>query len=175
MLIAAGASVTVLFVALLLARDLSNSYRDPWHGKVVDAGYEQKTARVNSLDLSYVEGPDNGPPLLLLHAQHMEWFSYSRVLPGLAKSFHVFAVDYPGHGATHPPIDYVMTANRIGRDLGDFIENVIGEPTFVTGNSSGGLLAVWLAANRPDMVRAVVLEDPPLFAAEFPRIRQTVA
>lgn len=45
----------------------------------------------------------------------------------------------------------------------------------MSGNSSGGLLATWLAANRPSLVRAVVLEDPPLFSAEQPRIRDTIA
>jgi pimeloyl-ACP methyl ester carboxylesterase len=68
-----------------------------------------------------------------------------------------------------------MTAERIGQDLGDFIEHIIEQPAYVTGNSSGGLLAAWLAANRPEVVRSVLLEDPPLFSAEFPRIRETIA
>jgi pimeloyl-ACP methyl ester carboxylesterase len=68
-----------------------------------------------------------------------------------------------------------MSANRIGADLGAFIDQVVARPAFVSGNSSGGLLAVWLAANRPDIVKAIVLEDPPLFAAEYPRIKQTIA
>src|SRR3546814_18097235 len=46
---------------------------------------------------------------------------------------------------------------------------------FVSGNSAGGLLAAWLAANRPDAVRSVVLEDPPLFGSEYPEIKNTVA
>lgn len=45
----------------------------------------------------------------------------------------------------------------------------------MSGNSSGGLLTTWLAANRPDLVKAIVLEDPPLFAAEYPEIKQTIA
>ena len=68
-----------------------------------------------------------------------------------------------------------MTANRIGADLAAFLETKIGEPASVTGNSSGGLLTAWLAANRPDLVRSIVLEDPPLFSAEYPRIRTTIA
>ena len=67
-----------------------------------------------------------------------------------------------------------MTANRIGADLATFIETMIGEPAYVTGNSSGGLLTAWLAANRPELVRAIVLEDSPLFAAEYPRIKTTI-
>jgi pimeloyl-ACP methyl ester carboxylesterase len=148
---------------------------DPWYAKVAAAGYVAKTVRVNRITLSYVEGPDNGPPLVLLHAQLLDWFSYSRVLPELARHFHVYDIDYPGHGKTVTPPDYPMTANRIGADLGDFIAQTIKAPVFISGNSSGGLLAVWLAANRPHLIRAALLEDPPLFSSEYPRIRQTIA
>lgn len=147
----------------------------PGQARIEAAGYVQKTASVSGITLSYAEGPDNGPPLVLLHAQLLDWFSYYRVLPALAGSFHVYDVDYPGHGRTVTPAGYPMTADRIGADLGDFITQQIGQPVFITGNSSGGLLAVWLAANRPQLVRAAVLEDPPLFSAEYPRIRQTIA
>jgi pimeloyl-ACP methyl ester carboxylesterase len=171
---AAGIAVLALALVALLAYRIA-TYVDPFHAKVAAAGYVARTARVNRVALSYVEGPDNGPPLLLLHAQHLDWFSYSRVLLRLAKSFHVYDVDYPGHGATRTPADYPMSANQIGADLGDFIEQQIGKPVFITGNSSGGLLTTWLAANRPQLVKAIVLEDPPLFSSEYPRIKQTIA
>ena len=151
------------------------SYTDPWHQRVADAGVALTSAKAGDVEFSYAEGPASGPPLVLLDAQHMDWFSYSRVLPELARRFHVFAVDYPGHGATRVPAGYPMTADRIGADLAALLETTIGEPAYVTGNSSGGLLTAWLAANRPDLVRSVVLEDPPLFAAEYPRIHRTIA
>ena len=162
-----------LAAAAALARLVT--YIDPWHVKVAAAGYGEKTADINGVTLSYVEGPNNGLPLILLHAQLLDWFSYSRVLPELAKTYHVFVIDYPGHGQTITPVEYPMTANRIGADLAEFIETRIRQPVYVTGNSSGGLLATWLATNRPDLVKAVVLEDPPLFSAEYPRIKQTIA
>ncbi|WP_260926709.1 alpha/beta fold hydrolase [Novosphingobium sp. 9] len=156
-------------------RDRVDSYVDPGHAKVAAAGFVPKMAEVNGVRLSYVEGPDNGPPLVLLHAQLLDWFSYNRVLPALSKRFHVYDIDYPGQGATRVPLGYPMTANRIGADLGDFIARQIGQPVFVSGNSSGGLLATWLAANRPQLVRAALLEDPPLFSSEYPRIKSTIA
>jgi pimeloyl-ACP methyl ester carboxylesterase len=167
-IIGAGFAVTVAGLAVA-------TYDDPWKARVAAAGFRPKTALIGDVDLSYTEGPDNGPPLVLLHAQHMEWFSYSRVLPALAKRFHVFSVDYPGHGTTVVPDGYPMTGNQIGADLAAFIQTTIARPAFVSGNSSGGLLAAWLAANRPDLVRAIVLEDPPLFSAEYPRIKTTIA
>ena len=174
-----GVVVAVIAVAAAVAfgifKHSVDTYVDPWALKVVDAGYEEKTAQVNDVNFSYVEGPDNGPPLMLLHAQLMDWFDYSRVMPDLAEGYHVFVVDYQGHGETTYPDDYPMTANQIGTDLGAFMDQQIAEPAFVSGNSSGGLLTTWLAANRPDAVRAIVLEDPPLFASEYPEITNTVA
>lgn len=151
------------------------SYKDPYHATVDAAGYVQKSAVVNGVTFSYVEGPVNGPPLVLLHAQMLDWFSYSRVLPELAKSFHVFDIDYQGHGKTVTAADYPMTANQIGTDLAAFIDTMIGQPVYVTGNSSGGLLAAWLAANKPGLVIAALLEDPPLFSSEYPAIQGTIA
>ena len=167
--------LTALAATASYAGIFRSNYVDPYHAKVQAAGYVHKTARVNRITLSYVEGQNNGPPLVLLHAQLLDWFSYSRVLPALAKSFHVYDIDYPGHGETVTPADYPMTANQIGADRADFIAKEIGKPVYVTGNSSGGLLAVWLAANRPTLIKAALLEDPPLFSAEYPRIKQTIA
>lgn len=169
-----GFALVAITAVVFLLRKVEG-YTDPYQDKVAAAGYVQKSAQVNQVKLSYVEGPDNGPPLLLLHAQFLDWFSYSRVLPELAQSFHVYDVDYPGHGKTTTPVDYPMTANQIGADLGEFIKQQIGEPVYVTGNSSGGLLAAWLAANRPQWIKAALLEDPPLFSAEYPRIKQSIA
>lgn len=168
-ILAAGAT------GFALLKHAIDGYADPWKTRVADAGFTIKRAQVGDVNLSYAEGPDNGPPLVLLHAQHMDWFSYSRVLPALSERFHVFDIDYPGHGATIVPDGYPMTANRMGADLASFIETTIGKPAHVTGNSSGGLLTTWLAANRPDLVASIVLEDPPLFSGEYPRIRTTIA
>lgn len=178
-LLAAGGTLGVLGLGgaagLAAFTHSVDSYVDPWTAKVADAGYVQRTASAGDVTFSYAEGPDAGPPLVLLHAQLMDWFDYSRVLPSLAERYHVFVVDYQGHGATTYPAGYPMTADRIGADLADLLEQLVGGAAYISGNSSGGLLTVWLAANRPDLVRAAVLEDPPLFASEYPRIKETIA
>lgn len=166
--------MTVVLTSCVSCVTVDTSFKDPWHAKDAEAGIVEKSVEIGGATVRYAEGPANGPPLVLLHAQHMEWFSYSRVLPELSKSFRVFAVSYQGHGKSTGPAD-TMNAEHIGDILGQFIEQVVGEPAFVTGNSSGALLAAWLGANRPQWVKAVLLEDPPLFTAEFPRSKKTVA
>lgn len=150
-------------------------YRNPEHKRLTEAGIVEKRMYVGDVLFNYAEGPDNGPPLMLLHAQLLDWYTYSKVLPALSENFHVFAVDYPGHGKTVCPSDFTMNANTIGASLNRFIHEVIGQPVFISGNSSGGLLTAWLAANDPDMIMAAVLEDPPLFSSEYPEIQSTIA
>lgn len=161
-------------VSTLILYHYGMNFKEPAMEKVWKAGYQEKTFTTDGTVINYVEGPDNGLPLLLIHGQLVQWESYQLVLPELAQHFHVFAVDCHGHGKSiHDPAKY--TAGGIGIDLVAFIEQVIGAPAIVSGNSSGGLLAVWLAANSPGNVLGVVLEDPPLFSSEYPRIKDTAA
>ena len=60
-----------------------------------------------------------------------------------------------------------------GKYPGIFDDNVVGEEAIVRGNSLGGVLAVWLAANSPELVKGIVCEDPPLFTCEWPLIQKT--
>ncbi|HEX2906098.1 MAG TPA: alpha/beta hydrolase [Phototrophicaceae bacterium] len=164
-------SLVAATVAGYVAR---NRYYFKWDGlRVKWAGFKEKQFRVNERTiLNYGEGPNNGPALLLIHAQTSDWINYARVLPAISKHYHIYVVDCHGHGqSSQNPQAYSATA--MGTDLVQFIKQVIQEPAVVSGHSSGGLLTVWLAANAPEQVRGIVLEDPPLFSSEFPRIQQT--
>ncbi|MBO4365886.1 MAG: alpha/beta hydrolase [Eggerthellaceae bacterium] len=130
--------------------------------RALDAGFVEKQATIDGATINYGEGPDNGPALLLIHGQGMEWEDYASVLPDLASRYHVFAIDCYGHGASeHDPSLYTCAIN--GDALIEFADQVIGEDYIVSGHSSGGILAAYVAANDPDHVTACVLEDPPLF------------
>jgi len=136
------------------------------------AGFIERTAWVDGAALHYAEGPDNGPPLLLIHGQMVDWTTYLRTLPELSQHFHVFVVDCYGHGRSdHVPERYSNVA--MGRDLTEFVRTEIGEPAVVSGNSSGGLLAIQIANEAPDLVRSLILEDPPLFSSLYPRFAHT--
>jgi len=167
--------LSILFVGCsTFSKPLIKNYSDPYHKKVTKAGFVEKSIQIDETILCYTEGPDNGPALILLHAQLMDWFDYSRVLPELSKSYHVFVVDYNGHGKTKAPAT-TMNANSIGQVLAAFMKNQVKEAAYISGNSSGGLLTVWLAANKPELVKDILLEDPPLFSAEYPRVKRTIA
>jgi pimeloyl-ACP methyl ester carboxylesterase len=134
-------------------------------------GFSEKQFDTGEVVLNYVEGPDNGPPLLLIPGQMESWQGYKLVMPDLAERFHGFSVDLRGHGkSTRTPGSY--SYNICGEDLKLFIQEVIGERTLVSGLSSGAVLAIWLGANAPEDVLAVIAEDPPIFSSIYPRIQE---
>lgn len=133
-------------------------------------GFQERQFAVGGITLNYVVGPASGLPLLLIPGQMESWQGYKLVLPELTKHFHVYVVDIRGHGkSTHTPGQY--SYNRCGEDLRAFIRGIIGSPTLVAGLSSGGVLALWLAANAPDDILAVISEDPPIYSSILPRIK----
>lgn len=140
------------------------------HRKLKRAGFQEQRFNTGEVELNYVVGPNNGPALVLIPGQALSWESYQRVLPYLAKKFQSFAVDIRGHGKSGwTPGAYSFPS--MGRDMSAFLAHVVSRPAIISGNSSGGLIALWLAANEPGWVRGIILEDTPVFSAEWPRLR----
>jgi pimeloyl-ACP methyl ester carboxylesterase len=137
-----------------------------------EAGIKEKFFHTGDMLMNYVAGPDNGMPLVFIPGQTMTWEEYALLMPKLVDRFQVFAVSLRGHGkSSWTPGKY--TFNQLGQDMTAFLKEVVGRPAIVIGNSSGGVLTAWLAANAPDYVKAIVLEDPPLFRCDWPNIKDT--
>ena len=113
--------------------------------------------------LNYYEIGTSKDKLLLLHAQGTNSFSFNNVIAKLSKYYHVYLVDYYGHGmSSNNPEKYNLVS--IGNDMIDFIENVICDSVAVLGHSSGGLIAAYIAAQSPRSTK-LILEDPPFFSS----------
>ena len=135
------------------------------------AELEEKRFNTGEIEINYVVGPRNGSALVLIPPQGVDWTNYKKVIPLLTEEYHVYAVDIRGHGKSDWTTgDYSFTS--IGRDMTAFLQSIVKEPAIISGNSSGGLIALWLAANRPSLVKAIIMEDPPLFSADWPRIKE---
>ena len=137
-----------------------------------NAGISEKYFDNGEIKLNYVSSPPKGIPIVFIPGQAATWEEYSLILPKLAHRFQVFAVSLRGHGkSSKTPNRY--TFNILGKDMTTFLREIVGKPAIICGNSSGGVLAVWLAAYSPEWVRGVVCEDPPLFTCEWPLIKKT--
>lgn len=49
-------------------------------------------------------GPEDAPPIVLVHGWPQNWWAWREVIPALAERFRVVAVDLRGHGWTEAPI-----------------------------------------------------------------------
>jgi pimeloyl-ACP methyl ester carboxylesterase len=136
----------------------------------IPEGFQELSFTTDEVTLNYVVGPDNGSPLLLIPGQMESWQGYKPVLPELSKRFHVFVPDLRGHGkSTGTPGHY--SYDTCGSDLKHFIQEVIQQPALVAGLSSGGVLAIWLAAYASEHVLVIISVDPPIFSSIWPRIQ----
>ncbi|MDD5291504.1 MAG: alpha/beta hydrolase [Patescibacteria group bacterium] len=139
--------------------------------ETIPEGFTEKKFNTGEVVLNYVEGPDNGPPLLFIPGQMEFWQGYMPVMPHFSKKYHVFVIDLRGHGkSTRTSGRY--SYNICGEDLKLFLEKVIKKPAIVSGLSSGAVLSLWLAANTPQYVSVAISEDPPLFSSIYPRIKE---
>ncbi|MCH3964885.1 MAG: alpha/beta hydrolase [Clostridium sp.] len=167
--------VFMIVTAIYIYAHKNMHYDEKSLKRTYSAGYKEKQVTLSDGTLlNYAEGPDydGNPSLLLIHGQSMQWEDYSRVLPELAKYYHVYAIDCHGHGkSSHDSSKY--TGISMGHDFVWFIKNVIGKPCVVSGHSSGGILAAWIAANSPENILGVVLEDPPFFSVEPKEMQNT--
>lgn len=120
--------------------------------------------KINNKDtLYYYEVENDKPKLLLLHAQGTNSLSFKNVVPKLSKYYHLYLIDYYGHGkSTHNPEKY--NVKSIGDDIISFIKNVIKDNVAILGHSSGGLIATYIAANC-ERCSKLILEDAPLFSS----------
>jgi pimeloyl-ACP methyl ester carboxylesterase len=133
----------------------------------VPHAFPEQLVDLGEIRMNYATaGAPERPALLLVPAQTESWWGYESVMSVLAEHFQVFAIDLRGQGrSSWTPGRY--TLDNMGNDLVRFIDLVIGRPTIVSGNSSGGLLAAWLAAYaKPGQVQGALCEDPPFFASE---------
>lgn len=110
------------------------------------------------------DGDPAAPPVLLLHGITSFAGTWNWFLPDLTARHRVLRLDFRGHGASaRAPGGY--GSSQYLSDAIAVCEQVIGEPCAVIGHSLGGITALVALQQRPDLFRAAVVEDPPMFVA----------
>lgn len=99
------------------------------------------------------------PVLLLLHGVTRCGADWEPLLPALAKHWKVIALDQRGHGTSPRAGSYLVT-DYIA-DVVRFVQEETAAPVVVFGHSLGAMVAAAVAAELPDRVRGIILEDPP--------------
>ncbi len=119
-----------------------------------------------------LRGPQGRTPLVFLHGASASRTDWDDVVPAFDDR-PVLAVDQRGHGdSEHRPGEYRIA--DFAADAAALLEDVLGEPSVIVGQSLGGLVADHLAGSAHPKVKAVYLVDPPLFILDQPVFDKTV-
>lgn len=146
--------------ALLFAAHPASASVSP-KGEV--AGLKAKFVNVNGIRTRYYE-LGQGEPMVLIHGEgysgHSSANFWSKNIPGLAKHFHVFALDRLGSGLTdNPKSDKDYTIHAEMAHIVEFIHTLNLGKVHLVGQSHGGGMSMFIAVEHPDVVRSIVIID----------------
>ena len=113
-------------------------------------------AAVNGLQM-YYEVHGSGQPLVLLHgALSATGTSFGRLLPPLAETRQVIAVEQQAHGHT-ADIDRPLTVPQMADDTAALLRQLDVGQADLFGYSLGAAIALQVAMQHPELVRKLVL------------------
>lgn len=119
-----------------------------------------KYVTVNTLSISYGEGPDHGPDLVFLHGFPGSWRDHELVYPFLTGGFHVFAPSMRGMDGSGRATSYPMSTWI--DDVAAFVSEVCDPPVMGIGHSAGAWFGLAAAGEQPELFDAFVSLDQPL-------------
>ncbi len=106
-----------------------------------------------------VAGRQEAPPLLLLHGLGGTNSSWLPVVPELAKRYQVFAIDFPGFGASSKPYGR-YDAHWFSDHMFKLMDELEIDSSLIAGNSMGGRVAMEMAMASPERVDAIACLCP---------------
>ena len=127
-------------------------------------GLKAKFVDVNGIRTRYYE-MGSGEPMVMIHAEegfsgHASANYFAKNIPGLAKHFHVFALDRLGSGLTdNPKTDKDYNIHAEMDHIVQFIQTLKLGKVNLVGHSHGGGMALFIAVEHPDIVRTLTIMD----------------
>ena len=103
----------------------------------------------------YYEVSGQGDPLVVLHGAYMNILSMGAIIPKLATTHRVYALEFQGHGRTND-VDRPITYANLADDVAAFMDAVGLAKADVFGYSMGGQAGLQLAIRHPGKVNRLV-------------------
>jgi pimeloyl-ACP methyl ester carboxylesterase len=123
--------------------------------KMANTSPQTGYAPVNGLNM-YYEIHGSGQPLVLLHGAYMTIDAMGEVVPELAKTRQVIAVELQGHGRT-ADVDRPLSYEQMADDTAALLRHLGVEQADIFGFSTGGGVALQIAIRHPEVVRKLVV------------------
>lgn len=132
-------------IIFFLVITTSSIFAQESNGKFVD---------VNGMKM-YYEVSGEGDPLIVLQGAHMDIITMGKIIPKLAETHKVYALEFQGHGHT-ADIDRPITYENLADDVAKFMDAVGIEKADVFGYSMGGQVGLKLAISHPQKLNKLI-------------------
>ncbi|MFA1627002.1 alpha/beta fold hydrolase [Rhizobium mongolense] len=109
---------------------------------------------VNGMQI-YYEVSGDGDPLVVLHGAYMNIPSMGTIIPKLAKTHKVYALEFQGHGRT-TDIDRPITYPNLADDVAAFMDAVGLKKADIFGYSMGAAAGLQVAIRHPEKVNKLI-------------------
>jgi pimeloyl-ACP methyl ester carboxylesterase len=122
------------------------------------------TLTAGGVELAYRE-QGTGPAVVLVHGLASDAEAWAPVADALGGRARVVSYDRRGYGGSSAPTPYVRTTVvEQAQDAAGLMDALGASPAVVCGEDLGALVCLDLLVRLPELVRAAVLVDVPLFA-----------
>jgi pimeloyl-ACP methyl ester carboxylesterase len=128
--------------------------------------------RLNNISLEYREHGDNAP-LVLVHGSASDYRTWEPQLNSFSKYFRTISYSRRYHWPNEKisgEANYSMTEHK--QDLINLLKTLDANPAHLVGHSYGAFICLLLALQHPNMIRSLVLAEPPvitLFVSNTPK------
>ena len=108
-------------------------------------------------------GSDEGEPVLLLHGFPQNCSEWAQVMPALAaRGLNVVAPDQRGYSAGSRPLDVeAYRTPLLAADIVSMISALGWDSAHLVGHDWGAIIAWWVSATHPDLVRSLTAVSVP--------------
>ncbi|MDZ4677604.1 MAG: alpha/beta hydrolase [Oligoflexia bacterium] len=119
-------------------------------------GPQSKHLMIDNIQLHYVvEG--SGPDIFLIHGIGANLYCWRFLIPLLARSFRVWAIDLKGYGLSDKPRKSSYGLAAQAKLLIEFLKAQNVQQCILVGNSMGGAIAAEMTIQNPDLIKDLVL------------------
>jgi pimeloyl-ACP methyl ester carboxylesterase len=105
-------------------------------------------------------GPENAPPVVLIHALLAASASWYRNVEALSQRYRVHAVDVVGEGNKSHPLKPIKSLDDFLQWFTELIDGLGIDTLYLAGNSYGGFTSAYYAMKLPERILKLVLIGP---------------
>ncbi len=106
-----------------------------------------------------VQGPPDGPALLLLHGWGRSRNDMRPIARDLSETYRTHAIDLPGHGGSPPPPEPWGVPEH-AELLNKYIQSKVQSSVTIVGHSNGGRIALYMASQPSSPIERLALISP---------------